>query len=351
MFDLVVAGAGMGGLVVAARARELGASVLVHEKGDRPGGSMLLSSGVVWRYREWERFRAECSRGDPALQRIVWERLDEALAWLERLGAPVMARETGNPDTIGLRFDPAGLTDALVRRAGEIRFGEPLRELPEGVPVVLATGGFQGSRALVRRHVTPEADSLLLRANPWSTGDGLRLALARGADLSEGLDEIYGRAMPAPPARVTPESFVALAQLYARHARVTNLRGEAYEARTWSEVDVVQWMALQPSARARYLVWEEARRERVGDRTVGEMIEAARAAGAHVAQRDGALELEVIAGITQTLGGVRVDERGRAAEGVYAAGADAGGISTGGWSSGLAAALVLGLVVAESALA
>ena len=49
--DLIVAGAGMAGLVAAARARELGADAVVLEKGDRPGGSMLLSSGVVWRHR------------------------------------------------------------------------------------------------------------------------------------------------------------------------------------------------------------------------------------------------------------------------------------------------------------
>src|SRR6266508_4203072 len=71
MPDLVVAGAGMAGLVAAARARELGADVVVYEKGDRPGGSMLLSSGVVWRYREWERFRKECPGGEPQLQRLV----------------------------------------------------------------------------------------------------------------------------------------------------------------------------------------------------------------------------------------------------------------------------------------
>jgi hypothetical protein len=58
----------------------------------------------------------------------------------------------------------------------------------------------------------------------------------------------------------------------------------------------------------------------------------------------------VRAAVTQTLGGIRVDDRARVADGLYAAGADVGGISTGGWSSGLAAALVLGLVAAESAL-
>ena len=50
MPDLVVAGAGMAGLAAAARARELGADVTVLEKGDRAGGSMLLSSGVIWRH-------------------------------------------------------------------------------------------------------------------------------------------------------------------------------------------------------------------------------------------------------------------------------------------------------------
>ena len=350
MVDLVVAGAGMGGLVAAARARELGVSVLVHEKGDRPGGSMLLSSGVVWRYRDWERFRAECPRGDPKLQRLVWERLDEALAWLELLGAPVVARETGNPDTAGVRFDPRGLTEALARRVGEIRLEEPLVELPEGVPVVLATGGFQGSRSLVWQFVTREADSLVLRANPWSEGDGLRLGLARGAGLSEGLDEFYGRALPASPARVTPERFVELSQLYARLATVTNVRGDRYEARTWSEIDVVQWIARQPGARARYLVPEDALGEPVRDRTVGEMVAAARAAGARVESREGALEVEVVAGITSTLGCLEVDERARAAEGLFVCGSDAGGISTGSYSSGLAAALVLGLVAAEEAV-
>ena len=46
----------------------LGAEPVVLEKGDRPGGSMLLSSGVIWRYRTVEEFRAECPGGDPDLQ-------------------------------------------------------------------------------------------------------------------------------------------------------------------------------------------------------------------------------------------------------------------------------------------
>jgi fumarate reductase flavoprotein subunit len=344
-----VAGAGMAGLAAAVRARELGASVAVYEKGDRPGGSALLSSGFVWRYREWERFRAECPRGEPKLQRLVWERLDGDLAWLESLGAPVVARETGNPLTTGVRFDPDGLVRALAGHAGEIRLRDRVERLPEDVPVVLATGGFQGDRALVRRYVTPEADALVLRANPCSTGDGFRLGLERGARPSTGLDEFYGRNLAA-ARQISPADFIRLSQLYARFATVRNARGERYEPRTWSEIDVVQWTARQPGARAWYEVPEAALGERVRERTVGEMVAAAERAGASVERRDANVVVEVVAGITTTLGGLVVDAGARAADGLYAAGADVGDISTGGYSSGLAAALVLGRVAAEAAL-
>lgn len=347
MPDLVVAGAGMAGLVAAARARELGADVLVHEKGPRPGGSMLLSSCVVWRYREWQTFRTECPGGDPALQRAVWEGLDDALAWLEGLGAPVVARGTGNPRTTGLRFDPLGLTEALSRRAGAIRLEDGLVELPEGVPAILATGGFQGDPELVRRYLTPEP--VVLRANPWSAGDGLRLALARGAELSPGLDEFYGRNLAAAP-RIRPEDFVRLAQVYAGHALVENARGERFEARHWADLDAVRWTARQPGARAWYVVPDEALGEPVREHRVRDLVEAARRAGAPVERVEGATRVEVVAAVTTTLGGIRVDERGRAAEGLWVVGADAGGVSTGGWSSALAAALVLGLRAAEDAV-
>jgi hypothetical protein len=80
------------------------------------------------------------------------------------------------------------------------------------------------------------------------------------------------------------------------------------------------------------------------------MVEAAAGAGAPVRREEGNVVVETVAGITSTLGGLRVDERARVAPGVFAAGGDVGGIATGGYSSGLAAALVLGRVAAEAAL-
>jgi succinate dehydrogenase/fumarate reductase flavoprotein subunit len=348
--DLVVAGAGMAGLVAAAEARRLGAAPAVFEKLDRPGGSMRLSSGVIWRHRELDRFISECPGGDRELQRLLFERLDADLGWLESVGAPVVSRDTGNPLTTGVRFDPEGLTEALMAAASGVHLGSPLRALPDGAPVVLATGGFAADPALVREHVTPEADHLLLRAGPGSTGDGLRLALAAGAELGEGLHEVYARAMPAPPARVEPADFVRLSQLYARHAEVTNERGERYATATWSEIDTAQWMARQPRARAWFRVRRAALGETVRDRTVGEMVDAAEAAGAPVRREPEHVIVETVAGITTTLGGLRIDRAARAAPGVFACGADAGGIATGGYASGLAAALVFGRIAARAAL-
>jgi fumarate reductase flavoprotein subunit len=352
MPDLVIAGAGMAGLVAAARARELGADVVLYEKGHRPGGAMLLSSGMIWRYRTFTRFRKECPAGDPVLQRLVYDRLDIALAWLERLGAAVLARETGNPLTSGMRFDPRPLTAALAGRAGKLQLGRPLREIPDNAPVVLATGGFQANRELVRAHITREACSIVLRSTPWSTGDGLKIALEAGATTSVGLNEFYGRALPAPPARIAEQDFVSLSQVYAHHADVESLTSERYRPKTWSEIDVVQWLAQQPGARARFRVEHSAlARPATGGRTVGDAIDAAARAGAQVVRTPASITIDVIAGITSTLGGLAVDETAKAAPGVYAAGGDVGGLAAGGYASGLAAALVMGKVAAESALA
>ena len=362
---MLIAGAGMAGLCAAARARELGASPVVLEKGTRAGGSMLLSSGVVWRYRSFEEFRAQCPTGDERLQRLVFDRLDEGLEWLESLGAPVLERETGNPLTTGVRFETAGLTEALLRAAGPVRFGHGLGTVPGAwseETVVLATGGFQGDPELVARYVKPAA-RLRVRANPWSAGDGLKLALARGAALSEGLDEFYGRNMA--DVEFGEDELVSLAQVFGRYARIFNDHGEEFfdhNAVSWSELDLVQATAHQPGARAWYLLDEEALDERVRYGTVRQLVAQAptrtEPAGLPFTPPPQAVvATRVAAAITHTIGGLRIDERARVLdgqrepiEGLYAAGVDAGGISSGGYASGLASALVLGLTAAETAL-
>lgn len=343
----------MAGLVAAARARELGATPVVLEKGNRAGGSMLLSSGVVWRHHTLEDFQAECPDGDLVLQRRIVEELDDALDWLESLGVEPVARQTGNPLTVGRQYNTRALTDVLVRAAGAVRLNEPFRAAS-----VLATGGF-GARLARER-------GLLLRANQWSEGDGLDYGVACGASLTAGLDEFYGRALPG---GVDERDYVSAVQLYARYALVLDDEGRDLGEAAWHESDLIQRL---PGGRAWYVVDARALRLSVRERTVAELMDAAREAGGEVKSADELpfelpvspklverpfTAVRVFAAVTHTIGGIRIDERarvldgaGRPVPGLHAAGADAGGIFTGGYGSGLAAALVFGRIAAETAL-
>jgi succinate dehydrogenase/fumarate reductase flavoprotein subunit len=361
---IAIMGAGMAGLAAAVRLRELGVDAVVREKGNRPGGSMLLSSCVIWRFREWEDFRAECPTGDERLQRIVWERLDDAIDWLVSLGAPVVWKDTGNPRIVGKRFDPVRLTEVLAKRCPDLSMEWACAHMPTETSdaTILCTGGFQADDALVQAYINP-AGPLRLRANRWSTGDGLRLARARGAALSDGMDEFYGRNMP--DADFTEADFVPKAQLYGRFSRVYNEDGEEFFRGkvSWSENDLVQATAHQPHARAWYVLDDAALSQRLRDRTVAELVAEAptRVETAELpfsVPSTARAAVRVAPGITHTIGGLRIDggarvldETGHPIEGLWAAGADVGGISTGGYASGLAAALVFGRIAAETVCA
>ncbi len=434
---IIVVGGGLAGLVAALRAVELGARVTLLEKGDWLGGSFVYSSGYVWSYKDLRTCRREAPGGDMALQKLILERLKPGLHWLEELGAPVLTRETGNPLTVGARFDPertvATLGDHITASGGRILLRTALNDLVEGTgdrvdgarvisgqesrtegadAVILASGGFGGNVDLVRRHIIRGPGRMRLRANPWSTGDGFLAALKIGALPSAGLDEFYGRNLPASPAEFSPEEFVEVSQLYGRYAVAINRNGERYadEAADWSETALARATAHQPGLRAWYLLDAEGLQQRVQDRTVEEMVEAARRVGGVVVQanspeglaerlaerdlpranvlrtlseynaavtggRSGELSpprsdpavpvrvpplvaVEVAPAITHTIGGLAVD-RGcrvlrrtdsRPVPGLYAAGVEVGGVSVGGYTSGLAAALVFGAVAAESAV-
>jgi succinate dehydrogenase/fumarate reductase flavoprotein subunit len=434
--EAIVVGGGLAGLVAALRATELGAQVTLLEKGDRLGGSLVYSSGYIWSYKDLPTFRQEAPGGNVTLQSLILERLEPALGWLEDHGVPTLTRDTGNPLTFGARLDPqrtvAALSELIAASGGRILLGTSLGSLVKGPgggvegvrvssggeqqpkradAVILASGGFAGNPELVGQHIIQGTGTMRLRAHPWSTGDGFLAALEAGALASAGLDEFYGRNLPAPPARFAPEDFVEVSQLYGRYAVAINRNGERYadEAADWSETALTRATARQPDLTAWYVVDGAALRERVRDRTVEGMIATARRAGGIVLRADTLQDLaeklagrgvpraavlrtldgynaavaggragelspprsqpaafvrvppfvavEVAPTITHTIGGLAVDAGCRVLHrtdgplpGLYAAGVEVGGVSVGGYTSGLASALVFGRVAAESAL-
>jgi len=432
---VVIAGGGLAGLTAALRATELGARVTLLEKGDLPGGSFVYSSGYVWSYVDLPTYRREAPGGDVTLQRLILKRLESCLTWLEDEGGALLTRETGNPLTFGARFDPERTVSALVGRV-EASGGEVLTDtafdslLDDGSgrvtgvlarsskgkkehdadAVILASGGFAGDPELVGRYIIGGPGRMLVRAHPRSTGGGFRAARRMGALASAGLDEFYGRNLPAPPAEFPPERFVEVSQLYGRYAVAINADGERYtdEGADWSETALTRATAHQPGLCAWYVLDAAGLEGRVRERTAKEMVETARRTGGTVIEATSLIGLanrlaeqgvphdtslrtlekynaaiaagedpspprtgpavplrvppfvavKVAPSITHTVGGLAVDAGCRVLRvtderpipGLYAAGVEVGGVSVGGYTSGLASALVFGGTAAESAI-
>jgi succinate dehydrogenase/fumarate reductase flavoprotein subunit len=414
-----------------------GARVTLLEKGDRLGSSFVYSSGYVWSYKDLKTFRREAPGGVVTLQKLLLEQLEPSLSWLEEHGVPALTYDTGNPLTFGARFDPertvATLADHAAASDGRVLLGAALDELVEdpggrigGVrvasgkewqtersdAVILASSRFAGNPDLVRRYVIRGPGRMLLWTHPWSTGDGFLAALRVGSLASDGLDEFYGRNLPAPPADFSPEEFVEVSQLYGRYAVAINCEGRRYtdEAVDWSETALVQATTRQPGLRAWYVLDGVGLSRRLRDRTCKEMVEVAERVEGTVLGAESLKELaeklaeqgvprenvmrtlreynaagaigrgdelspprsdpaapvrippftavQVVPAITHTIGGLAVDEGCRVLRradnqslpGLYASGVEVGGVSVGGYSSGLAAALVFGRVAAESVM-
>ncbi len=247
--DVVVCGGGFGGLSAALSALETGARVLVLEKGDELGGSFLLGGGAIWTWSDDGHGPAAMPLADHGLVRLLGDHLAEDIEWLEGQGVAVLSRQPGR---IFAKVDPHAtvkvLEDAIRAAGGTIVTRTGLVGIQHGAPVVvsvasrngatagtirtgavvLATGGFQGNAELVARYVGVSPDSLLLRANPWSTGDALRAVLACGGALTGGLDDFYGAALPDIASPIPPDSFRGLTQYWAGLGVALNLRGERF---------------------------------------------------------------------------------------------------------------------------
>ena len=93
---------------------------------------------------------------------------------------------------------------------------------------LLATGGFGGDPDLRERHIHPLARDIPLRANLYSTGDGLRLGLAAGAAFGKERAGFYGHLMPSHVAYRNPYEFTDLTFYHSEHGVLLNLDGRRF---------------------------------------------------------------------------------------------------------------------------
>ena len=121
-----------------------------------------------------------------------------------------------------------------------------------GRTVILATGGFQGNRALMAQFVSKYSDSMLLRSNPRSVGEGLLAALEAGARTSPNMATFYGHTMPALPADPPQARWTAVTAYYSQDAVLVNVRGERFfdESTSMSDERAPAHIVNQPDGRA-----------------------------------------------------------------------------------------------------
>ena len=114
--------------------------------------------------------------------------------------------------------------------------------------IILATGGFGGSQALLERYMGPDAGSMLVRANPGNVGDGLQAALGAGARTSPSMWTFYGHTMPGLPADPPPARWVSVTQYYTQDAILVNERGERFfdESRSMADETAPFEIVRQP---------------------------------------------------------------------------------------------------------
>jgi succinate dehydrogenase/fumarate reductase flavoprotein subunit len=414
--DLLALGGGMAGLAAAARAAELGASVIVAEKNERLGGSAAMSAGIVWTAPNYATLREVVPGGDPELGRALVDGFWPAVDWIRAIGVPVSERWEGQMGFgSAVRVDIGVLLEAwrdrITRGRNTILVGSPAQRLltdAEGRvtgaevdgeeikagAVLLATGGFQGDPELRATFLGDEARAMLLRSNPESVGDGLRLGTAAGASISRGMSGFYGHLVPSPLEALRQDQFLSLTQYYSKHCMLVNRDGERFTDESLGDEVSNQATLRQPGSRA-VLVCDEhvhvdhaasapyphgavvdriAAAEKIGARfvrarTLDELVETVASWGAArnvvrqtLAQADGLdtppfYGIEVQPTITFTMGGLAVDADGRVLDrdsnpvpGLFAAGADAGGLQDYRYVGGLALGAVFGPRAAAAAI-
>lgn len=287
--DVIVLGAGMAGMTVAASLAQQGLSCALIEAGPEIGGSAVLSEGYVWTAVDREHFVAQDPLGNADRFDVMRGGLEAAFTWLGSLGVGL-----GSPIEGVLGFGAGRQIDvrayvarwlAIVEAAGgfvlrgtraisatrvenaDERLVVTVESDVDGqgrigcVCCVAATGGFQVSAAHRDEWFTRPIAALAVRSNPFSDGGGIELGLALGGGLSRPAGGFYGHLIPHALPNFGPADFSPMAQLFSEHAILVTTDGTRFTDE--SRGDHINANVVAERGRALVIVDERVRREQV----------------------------------------------------------------------------------------
>lgn len=449
--DVLVVGGGLAGLVAASRAAEAGAMVILLDKGSFLGDGNTqtttgeyYTAGIPPTSTPGELY-ARAVRGGATNGELASAWADNclrALEWLEHVGvevdrhgevpmlehkssistAPVYKVDVGTnlikklraffENQRGVSMTRTRVTKLLTKGGGvtgvQAVDGLGTRLVLRSPATVLATGGFQANRELLRKYVGRHADSCKLMGSATATGEGLRLALEAKAKIVN-LNFFYGRLVAAKS--LTDDRFWPYPTLdtLLEDGIVVDQKGRRFMDEGWGDVPMANRLATWDDVSRAYLVFDETAWER--SKTDGTSVvppnpwlldkegglsqshniaELARSMGvnaegleatlegfntAAVRRRLGELQvprfnnarplkppffgIRVVPGIISTMGGPLINKRanvmgrdGKPIHGLFAAGDLVGGLMggrNGGYVGGISQASVTGLLAGESA--
>jgi len=225
--DVVVIGTGLAALSAALEATSQGAKVIALEKvsRDKSGGNSRLSAGVIATPSEntkeakdgyYEDFiKKSMGKADPELTRLLADQVLDGVDWLKAQGMeftppiPVTGLRgkwvVAAPGLFkGMPKAIEKLLEVLEKRGVKVAYETKAKELITdsrgkviGVKatdsvgmkdyiseaVIIASGGYSANKEMLELWVDHDADEMMVRGVPWSTGDGIKMAQKAGATL------------------------------------------------------------------------------------------------------------------------------------------------------------------------
>jgi succinate dehydrogenase/fumarate reductase flavoprotein subunit len=243
-YDVVVAGAGHGGMTAAVAAADGGAKVLLIEISSVTGGSTLFSGGYIhsWGLRNWQDYNTFV-RGlhDPVLAKVFVETFwNEYIPWLETMDVPIhrplpdgngprgyadyamgTAEDFAQPGKYANRRYFDELERVLTELGGTVKLktsavklfaddknniiglraktwtNSPVEEDQEffnvkAKKVILTTGNFFSNRSMTTQYLSPYGYSMVSCSGPYQRGEGVAMCEEHGAFMSRFADAWSG---------------------------------------------------------------------------------------------------------------------------------------------------------------